>query len=128
MGPLELCRAHLYTAPSSPGSPCPSSVWAYVARICNLLQSGSHLAICSSEPRLLSAFWKTNCNAKPRSPERLLQGRDAVVEQPIGDKGPSTLRLAGCRREGTPDILLSQQVVPLLGKIAHGLGFLGGPR
>ena len=103
MGPWECAGPRLYAACSGLDSPCPISVWAYVPRIWNLLQSGSHFAICSSEPRLLMAFWKMGCIPKPSSPERLLQGRDTVVEQPSREKGPSTLRLAGGRREGAPD-------------------------
>ena len=59
--------------------------------IWNLLHTGTHLAICSSEPRLLRAFRKICCKLKPRLPERVLEGRDAVVEQPVGDRGPGTL-------------------------------------
>ena len=100
---MGMAGPHLYAARSGLDSPCPISVWAYVPRIWNLLQSGSHFAICSSEPRFLMAFWKAWCIPKPRSPETLLQGRDTVVEQPRREKDPGTLRLAGGRREGAPD-------------------------
>lgn len=65
---------------ANPGSPCPSSVWAYDAMIWNSLQSGFHLAICSSEPRLLRDFWNTLCRLKASSPETALSGKDTVVE------------------------------------------------
>lgn len=81
------------------------------------------MAICSSEPRLWRDFEKIWCKPKARSPVRALWGRDTVVE--TGARGP---HLSKCKREGAPRVLLSQEELPLLGKLVPGAGALGDPR